>query len=113
MKKFTIGILCATLMTSGSITSMSALEVSSMDNIEPYWETCVNPSEGGEWCYGKNFFAYDEDYSNYLHHTRAHSTSVESNDGNVSRSAIVDSGKWAKSSVRDDGPNFKVYYNVH
>ncbi len=80
---------------------------------EPFWETCTNPPEGGEWCYGMNTWMVNEDFSEYINYNSIHSATVISQAGNRDKDDNVDPGKWAKASVKDDGPNFEVYYNVY
>lgn len=37
--------------------SINASEIQKAPSQKQFYETCVNPLEGGEWCYGKNFFS--------------------------------------------------------
>lgn len=58
-------------------------------------------------------FLVDEDFSDYIHYTRTHSSSVYSNYGRYNNSGIKNPGIMAKASVIDDGPYYRVYYNVY
>ncbi|MCU1528211.1 MAG: lactococcin family bacteriocin [Frondihabitans sp.] len=77
------------------------------DADSPRVSRTVESAEGGTWEYGVNS---RDVYSNYLHMSRPHGSSVKNGNGVIRRSEFVRKGGWSKIHLTKASPGNKAYY---
>lgn len=78
--------------------SVAVKEGSGTGTIEPL--ATAYPPEGGTWSYGTTgAFGGGTIYSDYLHNSRAHGSTVVNADGVIDRSPVASAGSWSHAEA--------------